>query len=196
MRIAVFIKSTTFHANFGGLETQNKILCEGLSGRGHEVVVFTNKKEIPENEKELNHVKYVFINASYRYLFSSLNPNSWEKKSVSVFKKFHAEKRFNLVLSQSSAGIGIIKHKKELDMRVISISHGTSVGELLTHVQNIKSIKDIFWAIRNIQYVARQYFGRQREFILNADKVIAVSKAVKKQLLEETFVPEKGVCSY
>lgn len=40
MRIGVFIKSTTFHKGHGGLETQNKVLCEGLAGRGYEVIVF------------------------------------------------------------------------------------------------------------------------------------------------------------
>lgn len=193
MRIAVFIKSTTFHSNFGGLETQNKVLCEGLAERGHEVVVFAPRKEILDTEKTLNNVKYIFISASYRYLFASLNPNSWERRSAEVFKQQHYTQKFDLVLSQSSAGIGVIKGKKDLNIKVISIAHGTTVGELLTQVQNVKSVKDVYWALRNSQYVFRQFLGRQREFILGADKVIAVSNAVKKQLLEETFVPEDNV---
>jgi glycosyltransferase involved in cell wall biosynthesis len=193
MRIALFIKSTTFHSNFGGLETQNKVLCEGLVNRGHEIVVFTPQKDLPDKEKTLNNVKYVFILASYRYLFSSLNPNSWERRSVEVFRKHHGEKRFDLALSQSSAGIGIIKKKEEFEIKTISIAHGTAVGEFLTQAQNIKNVKDVYWTLRNLQYVLRQYFGRQREFILCADKVIAVSHAVKKQLLDETFALEGNV---
>lgn len=30
MKIAVFAKSTTLHKNYGGLETQNRALCEEL----------------------------------------------------------------------------------------------------------------------------------------------------------------------
>ena len=43
MQIAVFIKRTTLHPTFGGLETQNKLLCEGLVSRGHTVTIFSPK---------------------------------------------------------------------------------------------------------------------------------------------------------
>jgi len=35
MNIAVFVKASTFHSGYGGLETQNKALCEKLAERGH-----------------------------------------------------------------------------------------------------------------------------------------------------------------
>lgn len=194
MRIAVFIKATTFNKNYGGLETQNRILCEGLVSRGHEITIFSpvTKKE-PQREETLNGIRYIFIPASYQYLFASLNSNSWERRSVEVFKKFHTEKHYDLVISQSTGGIGILKNKGELGVKAISIAHGTASGELKTFFQNVKSIKDLYWAVRNTQYFLRQYFGRQRDYILKADKVVAVSSAVKSQLLEETFVPEENL---
>ncbi|EKD99753.1 MAG: glycosyl transferase group 1 [uncultured bacterium] len=191
MKIAVLIKNTTFHKDYGGLETQNKTLCDGLVSRGHQVTVFTQQKELTETTKIDNGVNYVFIAASFRYLFSSINPNSWEKKSLKVFSEYHSKEPFDVVLSQSTAGIGVIKNKKQLGVKVISIAHGTSAGELKTQIQNIKNLKDIYWAIRNTQYFLRQFFGRQREYILGSDKVIAVSHAVKTQLLDETFAPEE-----
>ncbi len=189
MRIAVFIKSTTFNKSFGGLETQNKTLCEGLASRGHDIVVFTPNKETKiVLERDQGGVKYVFIPSSYRYLLASLNPNSWEKKSVEVFKSYHSKTPFDLVISQSSAGIGVIKNKVDLNVKAVSIAHGTASGELKTQLQNIRSLKDLYWALRNIQYFVRQFFGRQREYILGANMIVAVSNAVKKQLEEETFV--------
>lgn len=194
MRIAVFIKSTTFAPNYGGLETQNRTLCEGLAARGYDITVFTpNRTNKDLEEKELNGVKYVFIPSSYRYFLASMNRNSWERKSVEAFRKYHTESPFDLVISQSSAGIGIIKNKEELGVKTISIAHGTASGELITQLQNVRNVKDLYWAVRNLQYFIRQFFGRQREYISKANRVVAVSNAVKKQLLDETFVPEENV---
>jgi glycosyltransferase involved in cell wall biosynthesis len=193
MRIAVFTRYTTLHKNFGGLETQNRLLCEGLASRGHDITVFAQQNDISQDATEKNGVNYVFIKASYQYLFASLNKNSWQNKSYEVFAKQHTQTPFDIVLSQSTGGIGIIKRKKELRVKILSIAHGTTVGEWKTFFMNIRSLKDLYWAIRNTQYVLRQFFGRQREYILHSDRVIAVSNVVKKQLMEETFVPEERV---
>jgi glycosyltransferase involved in cell wall biosynthesis len=191
MRIAVFIKGTTFHKNYGGLETQNKVLCEGLTARGHEVWVFAPQKEVSSREETLNGVKYIFIPASYRYLLASLNSTSWERKSVEIFAQNHKERPFDIAISQSTGGIGLIKSKEKYKIKVISIAHGTTGGELITHFQNIRSLKDLYWGIRNLQYSLRQYFGRQRDFVLRSNKVVAVSDFVRNRLKDETFAPDE-----
>lgn len=191
MRIAVFIKSTTHNKGHGGLETQNKVLCESLAKNGHEVIVFTPKpRDFDQTELDENNVRYVFIECSYRYLFSNLYSKSWFNRSFQVFSTYNDQKKFNLVIGQSSGAIGIIRKKNMLGIPIISISHGTTLGELRTTINNISTPKDIYHFIRNLQYVIRQFFGRQREVVLHSNKVIAVSNAVKQNLIDETFAPE------
>jgi len=98
-----------------------------------------------------------------------------------------------LVLGQSSSAESIIENKNKLEVKTVSISHGTTLSEFNTFVKNISSIKDLYWLVRNFQYFIRQYFGRQRRFVLHSDKVIAVSEYVKKALVSETFVDERRV---
>jgi len=193
MRIGVFIKSTTFHKGYGGLETQNRVLCEGLAGRGYEVIVFSPSRELAKTEETLNKVKYIFIPADYYlFLLSMFRRNNWIKRSLEVFEKMHWEKRFDLVLSQSTAGVGIIRNKKRLDVKVITIAHGSALSEYKTYLNNMSSVKDLYWVVRNTQYFIRQYFGRQRECILHANKVVAVSLVVKSSLIDETFsIPKR-----
>ena len=194
MKIAVFIKSTTLHKNHGGYEVQNKILCEELVKRGSRVVVFSPKGDVQETECDLNGVKYNFIESDYKkYIFASLNPVSWYKKSLSAFSKINDIEKFDIVLSQSASGESIIRHKNEFNIKVISIAHGTAASEFATFVKNISNLKDVYWFIRNIQYFIRQYFGRQRMYVLHSNKVIAVSNYVKSALISETFVPENRV---
>lgn len=194
MRIAVFIKSTTFHKNFGGLETHNKVLCQGLAGKGFDVTVFSPKRDVKMDSGEENGVKYVFIPSIYKMIVLPWQHSvSWFSKSVDVFQSAHKDKPFDLVISQSSAGEGVIRYKKELGIKTIAISHGTTLGEFKTRLYDSSSLKDYFRLIKDTGYVLINYFGRQRNFILGSDKVIAVSQAVKKAIVEETFVPEEKV---
>ena len=194
MNIAVFIKSTTFHKGYGGLEIQNKAVCEELVKRGHEITVFSPKNEIGFEEKVETGVNYAFVESQYKkYLLSTINPNSWYKKSLKAFKKYHADEPFDLIISQSVAAESIIDNKKEVGIKVITIAHGTPLSEFKTFFKNISGLHDLYLLVRNTQYFIRQYFGRQRKCILNSDKVIAVSKYVKKALVEETFCPEERI---
>jgi glycosyltransferase involved in cell wall biosynthesis len=194
MKIAVFAKATTLHKNHGGLETQNRALCEGLVDRGHKVTVFSPKKELDEEVIEKNGVKYLFIESDYQnYIFSSLKKDSWTKRSLEVFRKSNEKEKFDIVVGQSASAESILENKLELGVKVVSIAHGTTSAEFSTFLKNISSIKDIYWLIRNTQYFIRQYFGRQRRYVLRSDKVVAVSNYVKQALVSETFVDEARV---
>ena len=193
MRIAVFIKSTSFHAGFGGLETQNSVLCEGLAKSGNDVTVFSPQKELRIENSDLNGVKYIFIKCVNRTLFSSLNRESWSNKSFRVFFDLHKGNPFDIVLSQSSAGLGIIKKKMELRVKVVSVSHGSILSEFKTRVSDSNSISDWIGVLRDLVFVLAIFFGRQRDFILNSDKIIAVSNFVKKEIVNETYIPEERV---
>ncbi|MBD3366144.1 glycosyltransferase [candidate division WWE3 bacterium] len=191
MRIAVFIKSTTFHANFGGLETQNKVLCEGLVKRGHDVLVFAPQQELKFETKYENGVKYHFIPSVYRLL--RFNKNNWYYKSQEAFQKFHKEKSFDLILSQSSAGVGPISTKDTYKVPAISISHGTILGEFRTRLQTATGLKELLALTKDTLFVLHNFFGRQRKFVHGSDKIIAVSSAVKEALVEETFTLEDKI---
>lgn len=191
MRIAVFTKKTTFHKGYGGLETQNKSLCEELSKRGHDVVVFSPKWELEIEEDTNNWVKYIFIPCLYKTIvpFWKLN-KSWYKKSYQVFSSIHESEPFDLVFGQSSTALGIIRHKKELGLPIISLSHGTIIGEIRTRYMNVSSFKSMLKLIPDTGFALYNFFFRQRDFVHGSDKVITVSNAVKQSLIEETFAIE------
>lgn len=191
MRIAVFIKATTFHDGYGGLETQNKSLCEGLVSRGHDVLVFSPQKELKFETKYENGVKYHFVPSVYR--LARFNKENWFYKSQEAFLEFHEEVPFDLVISQSSAGLGIIAAKKKYGVPIVSISHGTIIGELKTRLQDVTGIKGYLKLLRDTLFVLKVFFGRQRNFVHGSDKVIAVSSAVKEALINETFAAESKI---
>lgn len=198
MRIAVFIKKTTLHQGYGGLETQNKVLCEGLVGRGHEVVVFSPKWELSQTDAEENNIRYIFVDCVYRMgpvlgFFGTWQASNWINRSVEEFTKVHEKGRFDLALAQSSSGLGVIKQKQKLDVRVISISHGSILGEYKTFLASMELPRDLILLIKNTGFTIKNFFRRQREFVHGSDKVIAVSNFVKQSLLDETYTFDEKI---
>lgn len=191
MRIAIFIKSTTFHSGYGGLETQNKFLCEGLAQRGHDVLVFAPQKELRCETKYDLGVKYHFLPCEFKLRGNS--STNWTKVSAKIFGQHHKEKNFDLVVSQSSAGIGIIENRSYFNVPIVSISHGTILGEFKTKFQSVSSPKEFLGLAKDALFVLKVFFGRQRKFIHGSSKIIAVSQAVKKALIDETYVSDQKV---
>ena len=161
--------------------------------RGHDITVFSPMRELSMAAVEDKGVNYVFLDCVYRILPFSFSKPLWVDKSYSEFKKAHSQIPFDLVISQSSAGRGIINHKAELKIKVVSISHGSTLSELRTKILRSSSFRDYLLLLRDLLYVLINYFTIQRKFILRSDKVIAVSDTVKKAIVDETFVPEDKV---
>lgn len=192
MRIAIFIKNTTLHKNHGGLETQNKTLAEGLVSLGYDVVVYSPFGDEKLSDIELKGVKYKFIKAKYQnknIIESLLNPsvkNKVYEESYKLFMEDHKKHKFDIAISQSSAGLGIIRKKEEIGIPIISIIHGTTLSEFRTLLTRSKNLKSTLLLLKDLQYVLLNYFTRQREYVLNSDKVIAVSKFVRDNIAKET----------
>ena len=198
MNIAVFAKKTTFHEGYGGLEIQNKILCEGLVSRGYEVTIFSPKWELTLDEANENNLKYVFVDCVYRMgpvfgFFGSWQRSNWLNRSADVFRQNHEKRKFDLVLAQSSAGLGVIKLKSQLNIKVISIAHGSIIGEYKTFLSGISLPGDLVSLAKNTGFALKNFFKRQREFVHGSDKLVAVSNFVKKSLVEETFIEEDKI---
>lgn len=193
MKIAVFIKRTTLHNGFGGLEVQNKILCEGLSALGHEVYVFSPKMELEDSTLHFGGVFYKFIDSDTRKFLAVINKKSWYIKSRKEFEFEHSIKPFDLIVSQSSAGVSLLNNKSKYRIPNLVISHGTALGELETYFSN--SVTQLLHprTLLNIQYFLRQYLWMQPLMIRQADVVVAVSPQVKESLIKETGVKKEKV---
>lgn len=195
MNIAVFIKSTTYTSSYGGMETQNKILCEGLVSKGHKVVVYTPKTGDLGEELEEKGVLYRFVDCKTGS-FSSIRvkpSESWMVRSYNLFVKDNLNIKYDIVVGQSSAALGVILHKHEIGIPIISVSHGTKMGELATKFSSDTSVKGFFVALTAVPHALKNFFTVQRQFVHGSDAIVAVSSSVKTALIDETYVEDKKV---
>lgn len=198
MNIAVFAKQTTLHQNHWGMETQNESLLKGLKQKGHSIVVFAPKWNLEESELTHEGIKYIFVDCVYRMgpvfgFFGTYQKNNWINRSYEEFSKIHAHSPFDVVLAQSSTGLGIIRNKDKAKIKVLSISHGTIIGEYLTFIASMELPKDLLALIKNTGFTLKNFFRRQRDFVHGSDKIVAVSNQVKKALIDETFTFEDKI---
>jgi glycosyltransferase involved in cell wall biosynthesis len=198
VRIAVFVKGTIFHAQYGGLETQNQALCEGLAEKGHQIHIFSPKKELLFAHKSINSIEYHFIESKFKMgmifgFFGFLDKNNWVNRSYEEFFKINSKDKFDVVISQSTAGIGIIKRKSNHDFKSLMVAHGSILSEYKTYLKEFNLAKPAKYMllVKNTAFALKNFFTRQRECVLNANHVVTVSNYVKKALVEETFAPEK-----
>lgn len=181
MRIAIFIKNTIYHGKFGGLETQNHNLVEGLKRAGHSVTVFAPAlgKEVP------NHI---FIPGTMPGKYDL----AWWERSLVEFTKQHRLNSFEVVISQSAAGANIIANKLTLDVKTVVIAHGTIWGELKTCWQRTKTVNDVPMLLKNIFFAAKTYFLLDKKYLSGCNHIVAVSAVVKDSLIREFgLAPEK-----
>lgn len=198
MNIAVFTKKTTLHKDYGGMETQNEILLKGLQKKGHEITVFSPNWELSSQEQTKDGIKFVLVDCVYRMgpvfgFFGTYQKNNWINKSYLAFKEKHNKNKFDIVLAQSSTGLGVIKRKEELGIKVVSIAHGTIIGEYQTFVASMNFPKDIVSFVQNTGFTLKNFFRRQRDFVHGSERIIAVSNYVKTALIDQTFVPDNKI---
>jgi len=186
MRIAVFIKATTFNRNFGGLEIQNKLLCEGLAEAGHAVYVISPRpgSELGSEvrDQRLDNLVYQFVGAPP----GKYSP-AWWKESSEVFRELHKEKPFAVVISQSMAGQAVVEDKDDFGVPVVVIQHGTIWGELRTRLRSAEHLRDYLFFLRLVPYGVKVYIKDQLR-LRRADAVIAVSDQVRDALVSEYFL--------
>jgi glycosyltransferase involved in cell wall biosynthesis len=199
VRISVFVKGTIFHPTHGGLEIQNQVLCEGLLSSGYDVTIFTPQKDYNGNLDLIhNGIRYIFVPCIYKMgrffgFFGFSDKQNWVNRSYEEFVKLDKEKHFEVVISQSTAGVGVIKRKEQHLFKSIMVAHGSIISEYRTYLLELRSfsLKKLVKLVPNTGYALKNFFTRQRECVLGADKVVAVSSFVKQVLLDETYAPEE-----
>jgi len=180
MRICFFTRADVVHSSSGGMESQGKVLTEGLVQEGHEVVLITSAH--PKGLEFLREggVEKHFLPGSPAGVYSA----EWWEMSVGKFVELHCENKFDIVLSQSVSGWGYLRRKREFGIPCVAIMHGTTFRDLKTRWRSIASVPDFlrFWK----EFVLRlwRFLSRWRYWFQKFDALIAVSAAVRNSLIK------------
>lgn len=189
-RIAVIVKNTTFSRYFGGLETHTKLLIDRLSDNGFDIEVFSPKRDLKNEFISDGKKKYFFVDCKYKTgPLSFIFKNSWYQKLLNIFTIKNNENPYDLIISISSAGYPLIENKKNFNINILTVSHGSAYSEYKSLLNEGFS----FGVLMNFPYFLYNYLFKQKNFINKSDFIICVSNYVRESLISETGVDEKKV---
>src|SRR3989344_3337432 len=203
MRIVVFSRSTISHFLSGGMETQLKILVEGLVESGHEIDVITTSD--PDNldkdyYEKVNNVDYHYIGSTTPGLnpltllekfFSTLKilkrgnfaegRKNYFIESSRIFNEIIQKKTFDLIISQSTGALGVYENTK---LPIISVIHGSIKSEIKNRLKANKNIKNWirFLGIDLPKWYFELYTSNKK-FFNRVNKIVAVSNKLKQNFL-------------
>jgi len=126
MRICLFARAMPEHSH-GGMEHHARCLALGLIQRGHAVSVLTTARPGGGPAYVEDPCPTWFLPApAGRY------SAAWWQESAAAFARLHAQAPFDLVWSQSAAGLGYLEQlQPALRVPAVAIMHGSMRGELV-----------------------------------------------------------------
>lgn len=182
-KVALVVKNTTFHKNFGGLEVHTKSLID-LLAENYQVDVFSPKGDLKNDFLKEENKEYFFIDCNYKTgLFSDFVETSWYQKFLKFFIQKNDERKYDLFISISSAGYPVISNKNYFNFKILTVSHGTALSEFKSLIREFSLFS--FPVLKSLPYFLYNYFYKQPNFILNSDKVVCVGEFVRDNLRRE-----------
>jgi len=181
MKICMFAKGLPVHTA-GGMEIHTWDLVNGLIKRGHEVTIITTKHPNGVKKEDGENLTIYYIGDRPLYI-----KGKFQKQALKLFVELDKREHFDIVHSQSSAGISYA----ELDNRapLIVTRHGFHLGEVKSklHEKNIKS-----FLIAIFMYLSSIRRKKRNKRLLNerVNKSIAVSYQIYEDIRKHENTPE------
>jgi glycosyltransferase involved in cell wall biosynthesis len=185
INICGFSKVSYWHGLKGGMDVHGRIFSEGLAGRGHHVTLISTRHSSGRTDMEKHSVRINFLPNT---TFGSRR-RGWSAESKRQFLKFHRQKPFDIIWSQSFDGFGMARLSRPLQVPIVATIHGSIQQEIKTFktnlLNNIKNPQKIFKQLLGLFY---SYFIVQKPLLESAHKIVTVSRKVASDL-EKWFGP-------
>ncbi len=190
MNICIFSIVTYWHGLRGGMDLHGKHLLEGLSERGHKIIVISTKHPSGKEYEEINGVKIYYL----KHTTFGSSRKGWKRRSIDKFKDIIKTEEIDMVLSQQTAGYGAAKIARRKGIPFIPIMHGYEImvfRSILNQVINFK--KDYLSLVKS--FLSSLYCTIFQEFpiLRNPSTIIAVSNGVAKVIEKRPFIDKDKI---
>lgn len=210
MRICIVTVAGYVHG-IGGMQAHTVDLARGLVGAGYEVDVITAAHPAGVEAEERYGASWFFAPA--RTTFQRIpgrNP-AWIAESYNLFARLHQQRRYGLVHSESTSGLGLLRHGVHRELPVVAKFHGNWLGLVGAAAsrarraphKTVRELKHAIWvtgqhfnppdnafAFRACEAMVashQQLRPTQRSFFLRSDRTHVVPNAVDTTL----FAPRR-----
>ncbi len=190
MNICVFSIVTYWHGLRGGMDLHGKHLLEGLSEKNHKVTVISTKHPDGKKYEEINGIKIYYLEQT---AFGSTR-RGWKKYSIKKFKDIAKNEKIDIALSQQTAGFGVVKIARSMEIPFVTIMHGYQTMVFLSILNQVMNFrKDYLYLFKS--FLSCLYYTAFLEFTVlrNSSAIIAVSNGVERVIRKRPFVERSKI---
>lgn len=189
MRISVLTNRTLGHG-LGGVQIHVDELAHGLSARGHDVVVLSTSLPGQAAVVRRDNIEVHYLANTPSGLYS----RAWLRESVAAFDRLHRERPFDVVLSESLSGSGLIRCFTEIPH--LPFLHGLTLEHLVSEFQEIEGVMGALkYPIIKIPEMIF-YTLAHEWFVIKRAKAIAVTTSQTMALIQRWYRVPHGVIKF
>ncbi len=185
MKICILSRSIPEHS-IGGMEIHCWIVACVFAKREHKVkLITTSHPKGIEYKKIDKNLEVFYLKGTKPGKYSK----TWWERSLQKFFELNSVEKFDVVLSESSGALSVLKYKvkNQLNIPIILVMHGTAIRDAISQLKQL-SIRSTLAAVKNYIFSLRDI-----RWIKYSDAVIACSDEVAKSLIEQLKVPKEKV---
>jgi glycosyltransferase involved in cell wall biosynthesis len=127
VRIAIVTVAGYVHG-IGGMQAHTADLARGLAERGHEVEVITARHPRRLEVEEYQGNRWHFVPVPTRYERLPMRHHAWLRGSAAKFETLHATHPFDVVHSESTSALGLLRRGVHRRVATVVKFHGNYLG--------------------------------------------------------------------
>jgi glycosyltransferase involved in cell wall biosynthesis len=127
MRICIVTVASYAHG-IGGMQAHSADLCRGLVEAGHEVEVVSARHRDGLTQTEHLGATWHFVDATARRPGRPYRNRDWLRASADAFAELHAARPFDVVHSESTSALGLLRRGVHRNVPVAVKFHGNYLG--------------------------------------------------------------------
>jgi glycosyltransferase involved in cell wall biosynthesis len=160
MRICIVTVAGYAHG-IGGMQTHSADLCRGLVAAGHEVDVIAPRH--PDDLEQSTHVggTWYFLDVPSRISGRPMRYRGWLRRSAEAFERLHAERPYDLVHSESTSALGLLRRGVGKRLPVVAKFHGNYTGlaaATLRRATSANGLGDVFAETKHLVWISGHHF--------------------------------------
>jgi glycosyltransferase involved in cell wall biosynthesis len=144
----------------GGMQDHTRSLAKGLVAAGHEVEVVTTRHPEGLLVEERDGARWHYVDASHHHPRLPRRDPAWLPRSCEAFLRLHHERAFEVIHSESSSAIGLVRRAIHRRVPLVAEWHGSTISLVRANLARARSgnIRVKLREAKGLIWLAGEYF--------------------------------------
>ena len=157
MRICVVTVAGYVHG-IGGMQDHTVDLVRGLTAAGHEIEVICPRHPDGETSAEYMGAVWRFVDAPARRPRLPMRHPEWIRKSAETFAACHVRQPYDLVHSESTSALGLVRQGWHERLPVVLKFHGNYLTYVRTGLRRAAARQDAWYELKGVIWISGAHF--------------------------------------